>query len=215
MPTNPPAYVTGEDIYRVDPADGRAWVNARPAAERGPLLHTPRERMRTDPATGRTVLSSRMARHVVAVARLEAERWIVDCPLADPRRDDRPCAGAQFWTPTDPRFRCCSCGNEAVGGQWLDVIGPMPDQRAEIETELLGRPVREQRSWVPGQSVATLRAETELLEAGAARGWTVDRTIAVSERLYEVLRSGGNRRDAVAAALMAGEALDEAPGRRG
>jgi hypothetical protein len=213
MPTAPAIYVTGEDSYRVDPSDTRAWVNARPPAERGPLLHCPRERLRIDPTTGRVALSSRTAGHVVA--RLEAERWLVDCPLPDPRRDDAPCGGAQFWTPSDPRFLCCSCGNDAVGGQWLDVIGPDPGQRAAIEAALLDRPQRQRRSWMPGESIEFLRAETEMGRGARERGWSAERIESVSSLLFGLMQGGQAGRRAVADALTAGEALGEGNEREG
>lgn len=75
-------------------------------------------------------------------------RWIVNCPF---------CAGAELADPEDRRFFCLSCYNAAAGGKWLAVTWPA--QRKAIEAELLKRPATEHVHWIPGETVAQLRAE--------------------------------------------------------
>ena len=77
-------------------------------------------------------------------------RWIVVCP---------DCAGAQFACPDDRRFMCNECANAAVGGFWRPVI--WPKERAKIDELLMLRPDPKTRHWVPGESVANLKAENK------------------------------------------------------
>ena len=75
-------------------------------------------------------------------ARVNQGRWIADCPT---------CLGAEFADSAWPVFVCCSCGE-----------GPravvFPPERELLEPELIARPL-EARNWVPGETVAQLRAE--------------------------------------------------------
>lgn len=80
-------------------------------------------------------------------ARCEQGRWIVDCPY---------CAGAQFAARDDPRFFCVSCLNERAGARWLRVV--WPKDVGGIEAVLRER-LTENANWVPGETVADLRAE--------------------------------------------------------
>ena len=78
------------------------------------------------------------------LARIEHGRWIADCE----------CRGAEFVDPEWPVFVCCSCG-----------AGPrpvaFPGDRHQIESELMKRPVRPNRNWNPGETVADLRRENK------------------------------------------------------
>lgn len=112
------------------------------------------------------------------LARVDFGRWIADCE----------CGSANYVEPSEPVYYCATCGNAIYGGVWREVI--FPDDRAEIEAELLKRTVQVNpklkpmdaainarsavpglmRSWVPGETVETLRNQRELRAAAARRG---------------------------------------------
>lgn len=81
-------------------------------------------------------------------ARIDANRWIVDCP---------DCGSAEFAFLDDPRFFCTNCLDAAVGGACRPVR--FPRNRAAIEAALLRRPVPRTRDWRPGETVAALERE--------------------------------------------------------
>lgn len=78
-------------------------------------------------------------------ARIDANRWIVDCP---------DCGSAEFAFVADPRFLCTNCLNATVGGACRPVT--FPRNRDAIEAALLLRPVPRTRDWRPGETVAAL-----------------------------------------------------------
>lgn len=78
-------------------------------------------------------------------------RWIAECP---------DCSGAQLTSPEDRRFMCVSCANVAVDGRWRPV--KWPKAHVEIGGMLDVRP-RDVANWLPGETVAQLREENELL----------------------------------------------------
>lgn len=104
------------------------------------------------------------------VARIDFGRWIADCE----------CGAANYVEPSDPVYFCASCGNAASGGKLRGVT--FPDNRAEIEAELLERVVFVNpklrpmdaainarsavpglvRSWNPGETVQSLKMQREL-----------------------------------------------------
>jgi len=88
-------------------------------------------------------------------ARVDAGRWIVDCP---------GCPSSQWVTWTDPRFYCTECENCKVMGRWIAVEFPDVHLRQEAERVLMVRPPSEQ-FWFPerestihlmGENVGTL-----------------------------------------------------------
>lgn len=81
-------------------------------------------------------------------ARVDANRWIVDCP---------DCGSAEFAFVADARFLCTNCLNATVGGACRPVA--FPRNRQAIEAALLLRPVPRTRDWRPGETVAQLRRE--------------------------------------------------------
>lgn len=87
------------------------------------------------------------------LARVNDGRWIADCP-------DEFCGGAEYVSFDSPFFFCCECRNAAVGHLPLPVTVPGVKLRGEIEAALLPRPVRN-RQWLPGETVAKLRAENK------------------------------------------------------
>lgn len=97
--------------------------------------------------------------HVVAV--VDHSRWVVICPNAP------VCRGADIVSVDTPVYVCASCGSPENGGSWYSV--DFPADKDAIETELLERPyimrVGDQgavgRGWIPGQSIAELKAERE------------------------------------------------------
>ncbi len=92
-------------------------------------------------------------------------RWIARCE----------CGGAEYVTPDDPVFYCCSCGNARTNGAARPVA--FPEDIAEIEAALMEIPVDDSdgkdaaeralrakpvlrglvRNWKPGEKPAALR----------------------------------------------------------
>ena len=91
----------------------------------------------------------------VLSAEVNHGRWLVRCPS---------CAGAELVDLEDLRFFCISCAMVGWGGKWLPVKMPSLSHRTKIEAELLKRPRRETRNWLPGETLKQLQAEN------AARG---------------------------------------------
>lgn len=83
----------------------------------------------------------------VAHARVDAGRWIVNCPF---------CPAAYFAHPVERRSWCINCQNRGAGGRWVCVA--WPDNWRAIESVLVVRPAPENRQWRPGDSVADLVA---------------------------------------------------------
>ncbi len=93
------------------------------------------------------------ATDIVARARLEHGRWLVDCPLPG-------CAGAQYASKTHRQFHCVDCLHQATPaeGRWIRV--KWPANVLEIEEALAERDRPGNRNWIPGETVAALRAQT-------------------------------------------------------
>lgn len=85
-------------------------------------------------------------------ARIDAGRWIVECP---------DCHDAQYVWPDEaaPVFMCVACFNVTVGGSWRPVTMPSRRDRNAIEAALLARPLPGNRHWQLGETAAALRAE--------------------------------------------------------
>lgn len=83
-------------------------------------------------------------------ARLDAGRWIADCPIG--------CGGAEMVSQADPVFLCLSCGS---GDMWWPVS--FPGHLRAIEAEVAKRGDPHGWAWNPGETVAQLRAETRRL----------------------------------------------------
>lgn len=84
-------------------------------------------------------------------------RWIVRCP---------DCHGAQLTHPADPRFLCNDCGNVGNARAFRPVAWPKDHEK--ISALLDERAEEALRSWVPGETVADLRAENAILAAAPA-----------------------------------------------
>lgn len=104
-------------------------------------------------------------------ARIDFGRWIADCE----------CGSANYVEPSDPVYFCATCGNAANEGKLRGVT--FPENRAEIEAELLKREVLINpklkpidrainargaipglvRSWMPGETTQVLKSQRELL----------------------------------------------------
>ena len=93
-----------------------------------------------------------IAKTPIAEAEINQGRWIVPCPF---------CTGAEMLDPDDLRFFCLSCYNKAVGGKWIRVAVPKPEQTKEIETELMKRGNPENRNWTIKESVSDLKKENK------------------------------------------------------
>ncbi len=88
-------------------------------------------------------------------------RWIAMCE----------CGGAEAVDPDEPIFYCFTCGNATTDGAPRLVI--FPDEREQIEAELLKRPVIELRGRNPIE-----RAFQALPGVGAlSRNWTPDESL--------------------------------------
>lgn len=68
-------------------------------------------------------------------ARIELGQWLADCE----------CGGCEFVDPIEPVFFCLSCGNRNDANMLRPVTFPLPEERAEIETLILARPVNDLR----------------------------------------------------------------------
>ena len=84
------------------------------------------------------------------LARLDAGRWVVDCPMG--------CGGAEMVSQADAVFLCLSCGSD---DRWWPVSFPI-NLRA-IEAEVVKRKDPHGWAWNPGETLAQLRAETRRL----------------------------------------------------
>ena len=102
---------------------------------------------RTPPAAG-------VALDVTVAARVNAGRWIADCPTPD-------CHGAEYVDPGALMFFCCECRNAPTAHQPIRVAMPADRLRGQIEKALLERPVPATRNWRTGETVAQLRAENK------------------------------------------------------
>jgi len=96
---------------------------------------------------GREVL---VVSDVPVPARIDAGRWLADCPLG--------CGGAEMVSAADPVFLCISCGSD---DKWWPVT--FPGNRGAIEAEIVKRPDVNGWSWTPGETLAQLQAETTRL----------------------------------------------------
>ncbi|HEY2086382.1 MAG TPA: hypothetical protein VGH54_10220 [Mycobacterium sp.] len=81
-------------------------------------------------------------------------RWIAECP---------DCHAAQLACATDLRFMCHCCGNGALEGCWRPI--KWPGNRAALERALSSRPTTN-RNWLPGETVALIRAENRAMGVG-------------------------------------------------
>lgn len=85
-----------------------------------------------------------------AAARVNAGRWIADCP---------DCNGAEFVWLANPRLWCVGCRNAALGGAWRAVTVPSAEDRAAIEAALAVRANPAHRNWQEPETVENLLAE--------------------------------------------------------
>ena len=103
------------------------------------------------PAPGLTAVAVTLPTGTVAKPKALAEvrhgRWAARCPF---------CTSAQEVSPTDRRFWCVGCLNEAVGNRWVTVMWPA--DQAAIEQLLSWRPALN-ANWFPHETLADLRAE--------------------------------------------------------
>lgn len=75
-------------------------------------------------------------------------RWLAMCP-------DPTCGGAEdIWREGPLLFLCLRCGNRAVGGGWLRVLMPEPDERDVIEEMVLSLP-RHEQNWQPEEEATS------------------------------------------------------------
>lgn len=90
---------------------------------------------------------------VPIAARIDAGRWLADCPVG--------CGGAEMVSAADPVFLCISCGSD---DKWWPVV--FPGNRTVIEAEIIKRSDVNGWAWTPGETLAQLRAETTRLNEG-------------------------------------------------
>jgi len=82
---------------------------------------------------------------------VNAGRWIAECPF---------CAGAEYVNFDSPVFFCCNCRNQEAGNRPIPVALPTDTVRVQVAAYLCVRP-RENRNWMPDETVADLRAENK------------------------------------------------------
>lgn len=82
-----------------------------------------------------------------AQARVNHNRWIVDCPF---------CNGAEALWPGQPWFLCAGCKNNDSG---LAIQVEIPDDVQGIERALMKRNKYDKRNWEPGETVADLERQ--------------------------------------------------------
>lgn len=87
---------------------------------------------------------------VPIAARINHGRWIMDCPY---------CSGAEMVDPDDKRFFCLHCFMEENLNKPRPVTFPPKPQRLAIERVLLLRPLKINRNWFPGETIAELKQE--------------------------------------------------------
>jgi len=73
--------------------------------------------------------SGELSKKYSVYARVDSGRWLADCPI---------CSRSNYVDPDEPVFYCFGCGNQG-SGKFVPVI--FPEEREEIETLLLARPV--------------------------------------------------------------------------
>lgn len=94
-------------------------------------------------------------------ARVDFGRWIADCK----------CGAAQYVEPDQP-FYCAECGMAWNDNLACEVVFPPVEKMAEVEAELLERPVlkrgrKDQKTIQPPPA-----------EPGLSRSWTPEETVA-------------------------------------
>ena len=127
-------------------------------------------------------------RHPIALARIDAGRWLADCPF---------CGLSCMVDPDDDFFFCLYCAGNGTGEAGK---ARFPENREEIEAAILERPVitrgrhgsfaDEQlhavpvvmaRNWVQGQTVDDLRIEFEFVVAEIARSQEIVEVVPAPE----------------------------------
>lgn len=94
-----------------------------------------------------------VAKGVVAHARIDDGRWIVDCPFN--------CGNAQLPSHVDRRFFCILCENAPVSGKWVMVQWPEDDAIEAAEILMSNRP-RRGKWWNPEiETVGDLATEND------------------------------------------------------
>lgn len=88
---------------------------------------------------------------IEATARVNAGRWIADCPFG--------CGGAEYVDLSNQLFFCCECRNAPVGNAPVRVALAAKDELSTIEASLLERPDPRTRNWTPSEDVSALQIE--------------------------------------------------------
>lgn len=110
---------------------------------------------------------------VLIHARVDFGRWVADCP----------CGACAYVEPSEPVYFCWGCQNVDVNGDYKTVI--FPDNRAEIENELLLREVIENPKLLPSQAALNARPKV----AGLVRSWNPDETVDKLQKQREFATS--------------------------
>lgn len=108
-------------------------------------------------------------------ARIDAGRWIADCPI---------CSRSNYVDPDEPVFFCFGCGNQG-SGSFVPVIFPDTDVRGQIENLLLARPVY---SDVEDKNSISQALNSKPKYPGLARNWS-EQTIAELEQANKVMEA--------------------------
>lgn len=149
--------VTAREGYHVldeDALHERIVGEARPGRVRGWRLAENGLELRH--VKGPRDTRGRQERPAPAVAYVNHGRWVADCPTAG-------CGGAML-VLNGGEFLCGTCFNAEIGGEYRPIV--WPDDAAEIEALLVVRPLPVNMNWRPGETLAMLAAENDLLMGG-------------------------------------------------
>jgi hypothetical protein len=142
-------------------ADPGAYRDVPLAALPALLLANPAERRTLQPSELPTrTLPARTTAYV------NDGRWIAHCPTIG-------CGAALIVSPVDPRFLCPTCWQG-----YYRVEFPSDSEVEKIEALLAERPGPASRHWIPGETLAALRADNKLLRQAAEEGVALDELLA-------------------------------------
>lgn len=91
-----------------------------------------------------------------AVAYVNHGRWVADCPT--------PGCGGAMLVLRGGEFLCGTCFNAEIGGEYRPIEWPADPEA--IEALLVVRPLPVHMNWAPGEPLAVLAAENDLLMGG-------------------------------------------------
>lgn len=124
-----------------------------------------------------------LSRDVKAFARVNAGRWLVNCPFSG-------CNSAQYASILDRRYWCCDCENRAISGKWIEVIWPEVES---VEAWMQNRPLKA-KNWNPGETSKDIKqqdiaAKSSFSVSQNPNDWPKEMTLP-NGLVVSILRSG-------------------------